>query len=86
MYKESRGVRRTASLVGLFAGVDPVAVDVDGLGQIGDGGLEVLHAHAAADEAHVALTVPETHTHCLWIWKLWKSKEGTEQKHVSVTP
>ena len=42
-----------SSLVGLLAGVDPLVVDVDGLREEVDGGLEVLHAHVALDPARV---------------------------------
>ena len=41
------------SLVGGLAGVDPLVVDVDGLREEVDGGLEVLHAHVALDPARV---------------------------------
>lgn len=44
-------------LVGGLAGVDPVTVDVHGLRQVGDGGLELLQAHGARDDARVAGTV-----------------------------
>ena len=40
-------------LIGGFAGVDPLVVDVDGLGQEVDGGLEILQADVASHFAGV---------------------------------
>ena len=43
--------------VSCLASVNPVAVDVDGLGEGVYAGLEVFHAHSALDEADIALPV-----------------------------
>lgn len=50
------------SLVGLFASVDPVGVDIDWLRQVIDGRLEVLQADSARNEANISLSIPAIHS------------------------
>jgi len=50
----NESIGRSGSLVGGLAGVDPLAVDVDGFGQVVDSGLEVLQTDATGDASGVA--------------------------------
>lgn len=51
-----------SSLVRLLAGVDPIWVDIDRLGQVVDGRLEVLQTDATGNESDVSVAIAE-----IWI-------------------
>lgn len=54
----SPGARAQPGSVGIFTGVDPVVIDVDGLGEDVGVGLEILQAYSARHTPRVPRLVP----------------------------